>query len=215
MIDTLGQRLKELRGQMSQTAAAKGIGTDQQTLSRYEKCERNPDAEMLLRIAEYYGVSCDYLLGISDVPSTDCTIQSVHAVTGLTESAIQQLSEYNKSNRATWNMDIINLILESKDFAEMLKIISSMLTHEAKPFYQDVFGTDSHDIGRFTADRHFQSILNAIIEKYANDSISDNRIAYYRAYMSEHAGQITPEQLEKTIKEYDRGNFEYNPLKEG
>lgn len=55
--------LKELRGDLSQQKVADDIGINQRTLCNYEKGYRQPDNEMLIKLADYYGVTVDYLLG--------------------------------------------------------------------------------------------------------------------------------------------------------
>lgn len=39
------------------------------TYVNYEKCEREPNSEMLIMLADYFGVSIDYLIGRSDDPT--------------------------------------------------------------------------------------------------------------------------------------------------
>lgn len=58
-------RLRELRKQSKLTLQelANALGTSNQAISRYELEEREPDIEMLGKIANYFGVSIDYLLG--------------------------------------------------------------------------------------------------------------------------------------------------------
>ncbi len=58
-------RLKELRNKLglSQTQLANQIGIAQNTLSQYEKGTRQPDHETLKKLADYFDVSIDYLLG--------------------------------------------------------------------------------------------------------------------------------------------------------
>lgn len=57
-------RLKEVRiaTGKKQYEVAEDLGTSQQVLSRYERGETEPDYKTLCRLAEYYGVSIDYLL---------------------------------------------------------------------------------------------------------------------------------------------------------
>ena len=38
-------------------------GIDQKTLSNYETGKTKPDIEALIRLADYFGVSIDYLVG--------------------------------------------------------------------------------------------------------------------------------------------------------
>lgn len=59
----LNLRMKELRGSRSQQEVADGLGLNRQTYRYYETGERNADYETLFKIADFYGVSIDYLLG--------------------------------------------------------------------------------------------------------------------------------------------------------
>lgn len=57
--------IKELRLQqgLSQAQVAKKLGLTQQSYSRYEIEGVTPSAEILSKIADYYNVTVDYLLG--------------------------------------------------------------------------------------------------------------------------------------------------------
>lgn len=63
-------RLKELREarHLSQLRLATELNLTQNSISRYENMEREADYETLIRIADYFHVSLDYLLGRSDEP---------------------------------------------------------------------------------------------------------------------------------------------------
>jgi transcriptional regulator with XRE-family HTH domain len=50
---------------MSQDAAAKALKVSRSALGYYERGERQPDAEFIIRAAQHYGVTSDYLLGLS------------------------------------------------------------------------------------------------------------------------------------------------------
>ena len=54
---------------LSQKAAAADLGVAQALLSHYEKGKREPGLDFLVRVADYYNVSTDYLLGRSAVSS--------------------------------------------------------------------------------------------------------------------------------------------------
>ena len=60
-------RLKELRKKknISQLKLAIDLNLNQNTISRYENMEREADYETLIKIADYFNVSLDYLLGRS------------------------------------------------------------------------------------------------------------------------------------------------------
>ena len=61
-------RLKELRKErnISQLKLALDLNMNQNTISRYENMEREADYETLMKFADYFNVSLDYLLGITD-----------------------------------------------------------------------------------------------------------------------------------------------------
>ncbi len=66
-------RIRELREDrdLRQTDVAAATGIDQKTLSNYETGKTNPDSYAIIRLAEFFGVTSDYLLGISDRNFTD------------------------------------------------------------------------------------------------------------------------------------------------
>ena len=61
-------RLRELRLErnMSQQRLAMELSMTQNTISRYENGEREPPIKELIRIADYFNVSLDYLLERSE-----------------------------------------------------------------------------------------------------------------------------------------------------
>lgn len=61
-------RLRELRLErnMSQQRLAMELSMTQNTISRYENAEREPGIKELIRIADYFNVSLDYLLERSE-----------------------------------------------------------------------------------------------------------------------------------------------------
>ena len=58
-------RLKKLRKmrKTSQLKLALDLNMNQNSISRYENCEREADYETLIKFADYFDVSLDYLLG--------------------------------------------------------------------------------------------------------------------------------------------------------
>lgn len=63
-------RLKEIRKAkgISQLKLALDLNTNQNTISRYETGEREPGISELIRIADYFEISTDYLLERTDNP---------------------------------------------------------------------------------------------------------------------------------------------------
>ena len=63
-------RLKELRRsrRITQLKLAMDLNLTQNTVSRYETGEREPGIAELVRIADYFHISVDYLLARTDNP---------------------------------------------------------------------------------------------------------------------------------------------------
>lgn len=92
----LKERIKALRSKchISQQELSRIIGTSKSTIGLYETGETLPNAENIKKLAEYFGVSSDYLLGLSDVPTTDTTIQAICNRTGLSDDFVSWLSSH-------------------------------------------------------------------------------------------------------------------------
>lgn len=68
-MEILANRLRKLREEKRLTqkelAQALGLGS-KSTITNYEQNDRDPDYETLIKIAKYFEVSIDYLLGQKD-----------------------------------------------------------------------------------------------------------------------------------------------------
>jgi SOS-response transcriptional repressors (RecA-mediated autopeptidases) len=66
-----GDRLKKLRDDknLTQTELGKAFSISDATINRYEKNQRQPDTDTLNKLADYFNVTVDYLLGRSDFKS--------------------------------------------------------------------------------------------------------------------------------------------------
>ena len=63
-----GLRLRELREKkrLSQQQLADWLGLTRSSISNYENNTQTPPADTLVRLADIYGVSVDYLLGVKN-----------------------------------------------------------------------------------------------------------------------------------------------------
>lgn len=68
----IGKKIKKLREieKKTQEDLAKFLGVAPQTIYKYEKEINEPDLNTTSKIAEYFNVSVDYLIGRSDEPYT-------------------------------------------------------------------------------------------------------------------------------------------------
>ena len=86
-------RLKELRlaKHLNQKAVADIIGKTFQAYSFYERGDREPDVETLKVLADFYGVSIDYLLGREATTNKEVLLdKGVEIYNGLSEEQKEQ-----------------------------------------------------------------------------------------------------------------------------
>lgn len=92
-------RLKYLRTEKNEglDKVAKYLNVTVQTISNYENEKRDMSPETIIKLAEYYNVSTDYLLGKSDI-RTPIDINNIHFANnggidtkGLTNADIEEL----------------------------------------------------------------------------------------------------------------------------
>lgn len=64
----LGDRIYELRKQrgLSQVDLAKALGVTKQSVSNWENSNIQPSIDLLVRIAQFFSVTTDYLLGLDN-----------------------------------------------------------------------------------------------------------------------------------------------------
>ncbi len=64
----VGERIKSLRTEknLSQESLAKKIQSNQKQISKWERNKIEPSIDALSRLADYFAVSVDYLIGRAD-----------------------------------------------------------------------------------------------------------------------------------------------------
>ncbi len=74
--------LRELRKQMgmSQNQLAKRLGVSKSVISYYERSERMPSPDVLMKLAAFFHVSTDYLLGLDSRAILDVSDLSMEDV---------------------------------------------------------------------------------------------------------------------------------------
>ena len=92
-------RLKYLRTERGENLekVAEYLNVSIQTISNYENEKRDMTPDTIIKLAEYFGVSTDYLLGKSDIRNTEEIKNISHAnaggidTTGLDEEDLKEL----------------------------------------------------------------------------------------------------------------------------
>ena len=119
---------------ITQKKAAEDLGVSQALLSHYEKGIRECGLNFLVKCADYYGVSCDYLLGRSPEPS------------GKTISA-EEIPSPEQNNRDSVMSGSILATLNKKLVANSLNILFDLLAKSG-----------NHDLLKLVSDSLFLNV---------------------------------------------------------
>lgn len=117
MTGSVNERINDLiiERKTTQVKLAKAIGVSEATMSRYVKGTTAIPCDVLLKIARYFQVTTDFLLGATNIPyKTNYDIDRL----GLTEEAAKRLIRHDL------NMDVLNKLLVSEDFAILTEQIA-------------------------------------------------------------------------------------------
>ena len=85
--------------QLTQVKVANDLKLSRQVYNFYENGKRNPDMQTLIKIADYYGVSIDYLLGRTNVikPENideDDLLSKINTADSETKASVEQFLNY-------------------------------------------------------------------------------------------------------------------------
>lgn len=132
----MGERLRKLRKSRGlsyerlQAAISEkyGVEISKDSLINYEVSDENHTkrfknngmrVEYLRYFSDFYHVSADYLLALSDIKATDSTTRDIYEKTGLSEHTISRLMQDDKRNR--W-AEVIDQLLLHPGLLEALHI---------------------------------------------------------------------------------------------
>lgn len=112
--EVFAQRLIQLRedNNITQQALADDLEITRQSLSLYEKADRTINIDLLYKIAKYFDVSADYLLGLTDNKTLDITVKAICEYTGLSEEAVESLADFTNLD---FSEPIINATQEENE----------------------------------------------------------------------------------------------------
>lgn len=113
MMSVLPIRLKEAREKkgLKQIEAAKKLGISNGTLSGYERNYRDPDTDILNKMANLYDVTVDWLMGRSNDPRL--TAEQDKKYDKETEKLLEKLNKIPEKDRE-------DIIKQAIDFVEFI-----------------------------------------------------------------------------------------------
>ena len=128
-LQTIGDRIRALReddrhnnaNKQSQEEFAAALGVSRDAVSNWERGNTPPLLTHILKMCDLYSVDVDYLLGRIDCQTHD--LQFVHDVTGLSEAAINKLSDVKDRSRSA---DILSSIIAHRLFMPLIFEINKL-----------------------------------------------------------------------------------------
>ena len=136
--------LRKERG-ITQKQAAADLGISQAQLSHYEKGIRECSLAFVVQVADYYGVSCDYLLG----RSADRSGQTISVADLPDTGAPTSGSVYRGSVLPTMYKKLIENSLESKDKQLVIQISQYLMLAVYKVFRRLYDASPKNAVGMF------------------------------------------------------------------
>lgn len=113
----IGEKIKELRikKDMTQSELGKIIGVSSSTIGMYEQNRRQPDISTLIKIADYYNVTTDFLLDREDKPNNENKNDTNNKNTDIhTIAAHQEGEEYTDEEKEDIENFIKNFVLNKR-----------------------------------------------------------------------------------------------------
>ena len=143
------------------------FGLSLSALINYQTGKRTPDIAFLHKLAQHFGVSADYLLGLSDVRSTEQDMQTACEVTGLSEKAIENIqSTYCHFSR-----------MVREKLAPVVLDIDAQ-NPEKKEYFINAFHKKSewnrHIAGKFIESKYFDEAMHCICDACASKKELDD-----------------------------------------
>lgn len=123
-IMSFGKKLRSLREEkrLSQVELSKKLNVTSQALSQYELGKRIPDAEMIIRIADFFDVSVDYLL---DRTNERITVDNIKAILA-SDSAFARALDKLTTRKELQELFKITKDLSRERVEQIIRIIKAM-----------------------------------------------------------------------------------------
>lgn len=142
------KRFKELVGDTAtQEEIAGKVNTSRQNVGNWLNGKSKPDIYALAEISKGYGVSTDWLLGLTDIKTNNVTLQDTCKYTGLSENSINILLAYKEIQEYTKNKDVpskyslvdtLNFILsEFGEDSDLIFSLTNALNYNNSGFNSD------------------------------------------------------------------------------
>lgn len=140
MADKKLERLRKLidRSKKTRQELATALGCDTSMVTKHYNGDRAVSVDFLVKYAQYFNVTTDYLLGLSDEHTTDTNLNAVCKYTGLSAKAIQKIQSRKKD---LFFKECLEFLIKDEDFFDKISsyLFSSMYEYFTdSEYFQDI-----------------------------------------------------------------------------
>ena len=174
--DSFSDRLKELideRKESGQTlrGLAKDLEVSLGVLSDWQNGNKTPRGDSIIKLAQYFEVSADYLLGLTNAKTPDANFRMVADYTGLTEKAVEKILRLKVASGDTRYLDTASDMIESNLFNALVVNLEYFFRRVTELENQlnkitDIVTRAKQETGR----ERYKEVYNCICLKSYNDS---------------------------------------------
>lgn len=222
------ERFRELVGDTAtQEEIASIVNTSRQNVGNWLKGKSKPDINALAEIAKGYKVSTDWLLGLTDIKTSDTKIKDICEYIGLSEDTVKSFSEFKNDFDYEFQSECMSEIMETAEFKKIFSYIWQLEDIIFTEFYlRDV----SIFFDKFAENNAFSiDLRNAFFKRFSNAfGFSAESIYADEEYRKNHYDEIKNEnvifaenfaisQLSKYFQienEEEKNIYEYGAIKQ-
>lgn len=193
----LAERLAKARNKKgyTQNQIADFLECNRATVTNYENGKRTPDVDTIVKLSKLYEVSADYLLGLTDVKSSNKDINFICDYTHLNEQSVHVLHQYGTENiykllncflngKAVWDFRELALLfsecetehIEYNNFMANFLLNYDELLSSRKKLLKFLEEEKNHKKSIYATKFEIQNIVTELFNKYAQDVIEYNKI---------------------------------------
>ena len=171
---TFPTRLRELLAPkgVTITALADKLEISRQAVSQYQDGSTQPNLQSLAEIAKYFGVSTDWLLGLTDVRTPNMDVRAIANYTHLSDKAIERLNSLTAIEGGDMYLIMLSAMIESPELYRLIGqiryYIDRLAEYEASSKDDPAaFDAAEHKITseRYGVTYSFEKLLNDVLER--------------------------------------------------
>ena len=164
---------------ISQNVIAEKLEVSKSVLSEWASGKKKPSLKNLCNLSQYFGVSTDYLLGLTDARAVEPDIRAIQEYTGLNDSSLKRLKSISKDRRNIDGsfLEFINFLFDNYYFDA---IVSALFDYQSAieascvriELSREAYDEITSDIDETSLNSEELENLDDLIDANFNDKLS-------------------------------------------